>query len=146
MKGPRLRPIEVGNLLTHFCKQHQASSEFHSKLVHEPNLGKEAKMNNVTHLKFLEADDWLEVDDHYRRGWKFKLAAPNNDGVELYAVYINDGQERECHILHCPECIQVKVEVYHLDWKILTCPHCGREIELDRWITEEEVNLMSDEV
>jgi hypothetical protein len=95
-------------------------------------------MNNVIRLKFLTVDDLPEVVEHSRRGWKFKSAGKRSDGVELYAVFIKDGEERECHVLHCPKCINSEIEVYHLEWSLLTCPLCGDDIAIEDWITEDE--------
>jgi hypothetical protein len=95
-------------------------------------------MNNVIRLKFLTVDDLPEVVEHSRRGWKFKSAGKRSDGVELYAVFIKDGEERECHVLYCPKCINSEIEVYHLEWSLLTCPLCGDDIAIEDWITEDE--------
>jgi len=95
-------------------------------------------MSNVTHLKFFTVDEFPMVTDHCRRGWKFRRVGHGRDGVELCAVYIKDGEERECHVLRCPECITSEVEVYHLNWSMLTCPICNLDVALEDWINEEE--------
>jgi len=41
--------------------------------------------------------------------------------------------------LHCPECLEVEIEVYHLDWSMLTCPGCSSDVAQEDWVTEADI-------
>ena len=97
-------------------------------------------MGNVTYLKFFDVGSMDKVNDLHKRRWKLKPAGETKDGDAICAVYINEGDEREIHTLHCPECWDAAVEVYHLDWDKLTCPNCRADVDLEDWFTEDEMN------
>ena len=96
-------------------------------------------MGNLTYLKFFDADSVDVVNDLCKRGWKVKPAGETKSGSPICAVYINAGDERDIHILHCPECLEVEIEVYHLDWSMLTCPICSSDVAQEDWITEADM-------
>ena len=96
-------------------------------------------MSSVTHLKFFDTSEFDKVSELQKRGWKIKPAGETKDGDTICAVYINEGDEQEIFKLHCPECLEIEIEVYHLDWVTLTCPNCGKDVDLDDWITAEDI-------
>ena len=96
-------------------------------------------MSNVTYLKFFDTSEFDKMNELHKRGWKIKPAGETKDGDPLCAVYINEGDEREIHTLHCPECLDVEIDVYHLDWSVLTCPNSGTDVDLEDWITAAQI-------
>ena len=99
-------------------------------------------MGTLTFLKFYSLNEFQKVEALLKRGWKIKQAGEEDDGSPVYALYINDGDEKDLHELYCPDCICWAIEVHTLDHEFLTCPGCGSEIRTEDWITEERFQEM----
>ncbi|MBN42075.1 MAG: hypothetical protein CL573_01145 [Alphaproteobacteria bacterium] len=99
-------------------------------------------MGTLIFLKFCSLNEAEKVLDLSKRGWKVRPAGEENDGTPIFALHINDGDEKELHELRCPACIMWAIEVHSLDHEFLTCPGCGSEIKTEDWITEEQFQEM----